>query len=214
MLPPKELPKELETPLSWLERAYVNSIFRHVVQRPLELWWLGRLARFPKNPHLLDLGCGNGRGLVTLARRLQPVGLAGVEPDARQLAAARRTLARAKIAAQLVASGAEKIALPAHSYDMITSFGCLHHVPVWRDAVREVGRLLRHGGLFYALEFYAPLLEQGWFKRLARHPADRFTHEELVQALQQHGMTVLAARRLGSWAGLIVARRTGGGDYD
>jgi ubiquinone/menaquinone biosynthesis C-methylase UbiE len=200
--------------LGRLERWYVNGWFRGAVQRPLELALLQRLYPFPRGAQLLDIGCGDGRALRALARRVQPLALVGVDVDPAQLAAARRTFAKTDFAVQLHEAGAQALPLPAQTYDVVTSFGCLHHVPEWRRAVAEVARVLRHGGVFYALEFYRPLLELPLLRMLLPHPPARFTHTDLLAALASEGLVVLNHTNLLGLAGLVVARRVAGGGYD
>jgi ubiquinone/menaquinone biosynthesis C-methylase UbiE len=204
--------------LSKLERWYVNGWVRGALQRPLELALLGRLYPFPRGAQVLDIGCGDGRGLVALAKRVAPLSLVGVDADPRQVAKARQTLAASGLTAQILEASAETLPLPAQTYDVVTSFGCLHHVPNWRGGVAEVARVLRHGGMFYGLEFYAPLLETGVigavFQRLFPHPAQRFTHAALLAELAAQGLVVLNHTNLLGLAGLVVARRVAGGGYD
>lgn len=200
--------------LGKLERWYVNGWFRGALQRPLELALLNRLYPFPRGAQLLDIGCGDGRGLYALAKRVQPLALVGVDVDPAQLARARQTFTKAPYAVQLHEAGAEALPLPAQTYDVVTSFGCLHHVPHWQQAVQEVARVLRHGGVFYALEFYRPLLAAPILRTLLPHPPGRFTHAELLAALATEGLVVLKHTNLLGLAGLVVARRVAGGGYD
>ena len=203
-----------QTNLGWLERWYVNGWLRGTLQRPLELMILNRMHTFPQGATVLDVGCGDGRGLVTLAKRYAPFSLAGVDADSAQLERARITLQRAGLVAHLQQASMETLPLPAQTYDMVTSFGVLHHVPDWRKGVSEIARVLRHGGIFYSLEFYAPLLSLPLFSRLFPHPADRFSHAELLAELEVKGLHVLQHKGLLGLAGLVVARRIAGEAYD
>jgi ubiquinone/menaquinone biosynthesis C-methylase UbiE len=201
--------------LGFLERFYLNSLFRHLVQRPLEFRMITKGAPFPHGAHVLEIGCGNGAGLAELARRVKPAALTGVDADPAQLRRARTLLARKNIPAQLIEADATAIPLPAHSYDVITDIGCIHHIENWQKALSEVARLLRHGGVFYSIEFYAPLLENKLFRTLFPHPADRFSHKQLLEELPRHGLTPLAERNFAGLAGFIVARLTANpAEYD
>jgi ubiquinone/menaquinone biosynthesis C-methylase UbiE len=200
--------------LGTIERFYVNGWLRGAVQRPLELWALNCLHPFPLHAQLLDVGCGDGRALVALAKRCKPLGLAGIDADPKQIAAASHNLKHAGLSAHLQTSSAETLPLPAQTYDVVTGFGVLHHVPAWALAVREIARVLRHGGVYYGLEFYRPLLAMPVFRQLFPHPTNRFTHAELIVSLQQQGLTVLRDINLLGLAGLVVARRVAGDSYD
>jgi len=184
------------------------------VQRPIELAWLNRLHPFAHHAHWLDLGCGDGRALIALARRTQPLGLAGIDADAKQVARAKRNLQKAGVSATAQVADATNLPLPAQTYDAVTGFGVLHHIEAWQLGVREIARVLRHGGVYYGLEFYAPLLENPLFQKLFPHPAKRFTHAQLIAALNEHGLHVLNQRNLLGLAGIVIARRVAGVAYD
>lgn len=188
--------------LGILERLCVNGIFRHVVQRPLEFYLFNRMAPFPKGAHMLDLGCGNGGTLAAL-RRYQPASLTGVDADPAHLARARAFLARRRISAQLVEADPQSVKLPAHTFDVVTSLGTLRHLPEWPEALAESARLLRHGGMLYIGEFYAPFLNSP------------LTHTKLLNELPKHGFTILSDKHLNDICGLTVARLTGSANsYD
>jgi ubiquinone/menaquinone biosynthesis C-methylase UbiE len=200
--------------LRTFERFYVNSWLRHRVQRPIELAIFNRLHPFPHHAHWLDVGCGNGRALRALAARVAPLGLTGVDADAAQIERARATLKRANISAVLQVADAANMPLPAQTYDAVTGFGVLHHLEHWPKGVVEIARVLRHGGVYYGLEFYAPLLENPLFQKLFPHPAHRFTHSQLCAELEKRGLRVMAEKPIFGLMGFIVARRVAGEVYD
>lgn len=195
--------------LSFAEKLLVNSPLRAFSLRVVEPFLLERHIPFPKRADVLDIGCGNGHGLVMLHRRCQPASLVGVDVDAAQLARARTRLNAANVPAQLVEADVTHIPLPAHDFDCITSFGCLHHVENWQAALLECSRLLRHGGLLYALEFYRPLLCNPLVGWLFRHPPERFTHATFTAEVQKQGFGVLYSFNLLGLAGITIARLTG-----
>ncbi|MBI1309090.1 MAG: methyltransferase domain-containing protein [Proteobacteria bacterium] len=199
--------------LSFAERMFVNSPIRGLSLRFVEPRIFDNLAPFPRGAHVLDLGCGNGTGLVALARNHAPASLTGIDEDPAQIALARTRLEKSGVTARLIEANAEKITLPAHTYDVITCTGCLHHVPKWKSALAEVARLLRHGGLLYMFEIYPPLT--AFISLFAAHPKNSFTHKSLVEELPRHGLTILGQRNLFNLAGFVVARRTGNSNlYD
>lgn len=199
--------------LGLLERWLVNSPLRRLSLHTLEPAVLRQLAPFTRGGHVLDIGCGNGQGLIMLARETAPATLAGVDLDEGQLARARANLDQAHVAATLLQADITKLPLPAQSLDLVTSFGALHHVFAWEDALAEVKRVLRPGGLFYALEFYRPLLT--FVAPLAPHPPRRFSHAEFIDALKGHGFQVMGDRNvLGLWGFVAIRKPVGEAQYD
>lgn len=194
--------------LGLLEDTYIASPLRTLHQQ-WDLTRFQRLVHIPPHSHVLDVGCGTGLGLQLLHTHARAATLTGVDASAQQIARSRARLTRQHIPAQLQVADATALPLAAASFDVITSFGCLHHLPQWQNALTDWARVLKHGGLLYLHEYYAPLLHNPLFNALLPHPPQRFTHAQLLNELPQHGFTVLAHQsHLGGLTGDIVARHT------
>lgn len=141
---------------------------------------------------VLDLGCGNGE----MSRRmLQEGGAAqviGLEMDDVQLA--KNLTAALPPGLGFQRGGAEAIGFDAESFDVVTMFKSLHHVPVAEmdRALAEIHRVLRPGGELYVSE---PVFA-GEFNEVMRI----FHDEEMVRA-----EALLALRRAVA-NGLFVER--------
>ena len=104
------------------------------------------LRRLPMTPtaHVLDVGCGTGELLRRLRARYPGAALAGLDPVAEMLAVARDKL-----------SGDEDLrvgyanALPWHtgSFDRVVSCNMFHYITHPVEALREMARVLRPGGV-------------------------------------------------------------------
>jgi ubiquinone/menaquinone biosynthesis C-methylase UbiE len=84
----------------------------------------------------------------------------------------------------------------------------VHHIPHWRDALREVRRVLKPGGRFYAEEVLAGFIRHPLTRRLLEHPLeDRFDRRGFLDALAQAGLEPLDDAEL--WGGFawFVAMR-------
>lgn len=108
---------------------------------------------------ILDVGCGDG-GLVRFLTK-EGARVVGLEPSAGQLARARN--AEAVGGEGYVRGVAEALPFPDAGFDAVVFSNSLHHVPVPQQAaaLAEAGRVLRSGGLVYALE---PLAEGPYFE--------------------------------------------------
>lgn len=108
---------------------------------------------------ILDVGCGDG-GLVRFLTR-EGARVVGLEPSAGQLARARA--AEPAGGERYVRGVAEALPFAAVGFDAVVFSNSLHHVPVPQQAaaLAEAGRVLRDGGLLYALE---PLAEGPYFE--------------------------------------------------
>jgi ubiquinone/menaquinone biosynthesis C-methylase UbiE len=88
-------------------------------------------------------------------------------------------------------NGWDATAIPVASgtYDAVFDFGIIHHISQWRQALREVTRVLKPGGRFYAEEVLARFINHPIMKRLLDHPrADRFDAVSFQAGLTEAGL--------------------------
>jgi len=102
--------------------------------------------------HILELGCGKAEKTRAIAQAGQVASILALEVDAIQHA---RNLEIADLPNVRFGHGAAE-AIPADnaSFDIVTMFKSLHHVPVDRmdDALGEIRRVLKPGGLAWISE--------------------------------------------------------------
>jgi ubiquinone/menaquinone biosynthesis C-methylase UbiE len=93
---------------------------------------------------VLDVGCGQGVDLIRYAR----VGahVVGLDLTPRHVELARAHLAALSLPGEVVEGDAERLPFPDESFDRVSSNGVLHHTPDLGAALREIRRVLRHGG--------------------------------------------------------------------
>lgn len=111
----------------------------------------GRIGR----GRALDLGCGNGRNAIYLARQGFSVDAADFSQAAIDWAAER--VADAGVAMSLRCRNVFALGLEADAYDLIVDSGCFHHLPPHRRAcyVRLVLSALKPGA-WLALACFRP----------------------------------------------------------
>ena len=93
---------------------------------------------------VLDIGCGPRGSLEWASMTLERVGL---DPLADQYAALRTE----PHAMTYVASGSEQIPFADGHFDVVSSFNSLDHVDDLDATIREIGRVVKTGGLFLLL---------------------------------------------------------------
>jgi ubiquinone/menaquinone biosynthesis C-methylase UbiE len=77
------------------------------------------------------------------------------------------------------------------SFDAVFDFGVIHHVVAWEDAISEVRRVLKPGGIFVFEEVTKQALDRWVYRALFEHPDEnRFTTQDFVAALERHGIVV------------------------
>ncbi len=118
-----------------------NPVVRHLVGRFLRR--VSDLAVAERPRSILEVGCGEGIVLATLATRLPGVRLDGLELDETALEGAR---ARCPGAA-LVRGDACALPFGADSFDLVVCLEVLEHLPEPARALRELRRVARAGCL-------------------------------------------------------------------
>ncbi len=117
---------------------------------------LTQLAHAPRPALVVDLGCGTG--LSTLLWADVAAQVVGVEPndDMRQAAEARAARERPAAAnVRFVGATAQQTGLPDGCADIVTASQAFH----WMEptaTLREIGRILRPGGIFAAYDYDWP----------------------------------------------------------
>jgi SAM-dependent methyltransferase len=105
---------------------------------------------------VLEVGCGVGAQMAVLLRRWPDTRITGVDRAESQIARARKVLS-AEIAigrAEVKISPGERLPFDDDSFDAACVFWVLEHVSAPVPILREIRRVLRSGGVFYATEVY------------------------------------------------------------
>jgi ubiquinone/menaquinone biosynthesis C-methylase UbiE len=182
--------------LNWAERLAVNNPLRVLQQR----WEISRLKRMmPSTPGLraLEIGCGRGVGAGLILKEFQPAYVHAMDVDIRMVHKAKDYLASQEARVSLLVGDATSLPVRKGSVDVVFGFGVLHHVADWRTALGEIARVLEPGGAYFMEELYPAVYRNFITKRILLHPAaDRFSSEDLKQALVQVGLPIKDAIEL------------------
>ncbi|MGD2070537.1 MAG: class I SAM-dependent methyltransferase [Gemmatimonadota bacterium] len=140
-------------------RAWMNPYkFPEIMPR------IERAAARLRGRHLLEVGCGMGFDSVELMKRGVRVTATDLTPNAVELA--RRHFEIAGV--QPVEVGTENVlelSYPDATFDGVWACGVLHHTGDVPMAVREIGRVLRPGGVAFLSHFYR---RPSWMHFLSR----------------------------------------------
>jgi ubiquinone/menaquinone biosynthesis C-methylase UbiE len=101
---------------------------------------------------VVDIGCGTGGMLLELGRTARCV--YGVDISAGMLAKAREHVERSS-STVLVRASAERLPFMEESADYVVSYTALHHVDELGEALREVARIIRPGGVVHIVDIVA-----------------------------------------------------------
>jgi ubiquinone/menaquinone biosynthesis C-methylase UbiE len=104
------------------------------------------------NAAVLELGCGKAQHTREIAENTSVASIVAMEVDEVQHAENQKIADLPKVTFEKC--GAESIASPDNSFDIVLMFKSLHHVPMalMAPALQEIKRVLKPGGLAYISE--------------------------------------------------------------
>jgi len=180
--------------------------FLNLLQTAVNPWRLSYFSRIlddlridPRGASALDVGCGGG----LLAEEIAAMGFAvtGVAPSRRSLEIARAHAVQSGLKIDYRLGHAHQLAFDDESFDIVFCCDVLEHILDWDAAIREISRVLRHGGVFcydtinrtFGSKLRNILIAQKWrWTRYAPahlHVWEMFiTPDELAASLNRHGL--------------------------
>ncbi|HEX6883990.1 MAG TPA: class I SAM-dependent methyltransferase [Planctomycetota bacterium] len=166
---------------------------------------------FARPGRVLDVGCAAGYFLSVM--RDEGWQVQGLEPSDAIRPQAEERLGREHVSGGLLG----QVELPAASFDLVTMWDVIEHIPDARGAVREVRRLLAPGGKFLietqdVRSLAARVLGKRWQHYKHAEHIYHFQRETLAALLGQAGFRVLENRPWlgGKYVSLgFVAERAG-----
>lgn len=134
------------------ERDYYESHSR--ARYELE-FYIRDFARFHEGhgKDVLEIGIGMGADHIEWAKS-QPRSLTGIDITSRAVEHTRKRLDIYGVKSEIHVGDAEKLPFNDGSFDLVYSWGVLHHTPNTSKAVDEVFRVLRAGGVTRIMIYY------------------------------------------------------------
>lgn len=142
---------------------------------------------------ILDAGCGSGYSSEIILQEFRPEELYAFDLLPEQV----ERLKQRGLSAHVFVGDITNIQLPAAKFDAVFTFGVFHHVLDWSAALKEVGRVLKPGGLLLGGE---PGKEMRGFE-----------WPQFVEGLTATGFRVLESDRiyLGYFVSFLCAKSNG-----
>ncbi len=154
----------------------------------------------PAGGRVLEIGCGTGRNLVTLARRYPQATAVGVDISEAMLETATRQITRRDLAGRISVRAGDASALEQlelGQFDRVVFSYTLSMMPVWQQALEQGFARLAPGGSVHVVDFgslaglpglLARVLH-AWLRRF--HVTPRANLDETFRALaRRHGLAV------------------------
>ena len=161
----------------------------------------------PASGNAIEIGAGSGRLLIRLGRE-RPYRLVALDYAPYAIRAVRENFRRASADGHAVFGDATALPLADASFDVVLSGGLLEHFRDPAPVVREMARVLRPGGLFYADVVPRKVSLYRWAER------GRMARDEHLQAgIFESDLTKNAWARLVAVSGLRDVRVVSAGVY-
>ncbi len=111
-------------------------------------------VKMEESQAFLEIGCGNGLVTKHLAEEYS-ASVTGIDIDPQQIELARNSVNGMENLRYLEANAAD-LPFKEGSFNVVFSFGVLHHIKDWLDALKEVKRVLKPGGYFVYADIIYP----------------------------------------------------------
>lgn len=178
--------------LNKIEFWTMNNRLRAFIQDKIEIKRLRKLSTLPKNKVILEIGCGNGVGTKLIKKHFAPKKIHAIDLDAKMITLAKQKNQNSSNTFQV--ADATLLPFKDNSFDAIVDFGVIHHIPNWKDALKEMKRVLKPNGELIiedlSIDTFSTIIGR-FLKLILKHPYDdMYTQKEFVDALKDIGFTI------------------------
>jgi len=134
---------------------------------------------------VLDVGTGTARIPIEICQRSDRLRITAIDMSANMLQLAQRNVIEVGLTGKirLEQTDAKRIAWPDSSFDAVISNSIIHHIPRPIEAMREMLRVLRPGGLLFVRDLLRPRDAELIASILAKHAGG--TNERQRQLFEQ-----------------------------
>lgn len=147
---------------------------------------------------VLEIGTGMGADLVRWARSGARV--TGVDLTARAVTLSRSRLASERLNGNVLRADAEKLPFSAETFDVVWSWGVLHHTPDADRSLVEAARVLRPGGRYTVMVYHRRswLAAAAWARWGLLRGRPRTTLRQAVAHIESPGTRAYTAAEVGA----------------
>lgn len=164
--------------MSYAEKLFVNSSLDFLSHK---FFGAGRFLRHVEpfvGSNFLEIGCGIGITTHFIRNKFPQAFIVATDYDELQIDTAKRRWGDNNVT--FSREDATDLSFAANSFDACFALLVFHHVQNFRDAIREIYRVLRNGGRLYVMEIFFP-------KWIRFGHVGIFTKQELVRELNVAG---------------------------
>jgi ubiquinone/menaquinone biosynthesis C-methylase UbiE len=186
------------------EFLLMNNSLRALIQEKYEIPILLGMSSRRAYSNVLEIGCGNGIGTRLVKKYYDTENIVAIDLDEKMVALAQKS--NTDPAINFLVMDASGLKFPDSFFDVVFDFGIIHHIPNWRECLRELRRVLKPDGELIleelALESFRGFPGSLW-KKILDHPyKDMFTFGEFEKYLDEIGFEI-TNRKVSNPLGLL-----------
>jgi ubiquinone/menaquinone biosynthesis C-methylase UbiE len=172
-----------------IEKWFMNKPQRaeRVINRAERLL---HFVNMKEKQNFLEVGCGNGAVSKYIAKKYL-LNVTGVDVDPEQIQLAQENIDDIPDVHFLEAD-ATNLPFQDSDFDIVLSFGVMHHISNWLDALREIKRVLKPKGYFIYFDLIYPELIAK-FGRSFKHSYGITTMYDLNSFIQKNDFSTIHA---------------------
>ena len=178
--------------LNKLEFLAMNNPIRAFIQDKYELKILRAMTSMKNAQMVMEIGCGNGHGSRLIKKYFSPKNIIGIDLDERMIKIASKRNSDTSISYMIM--DASQLDFPDEYFDAVFDFGIIHHIPNWKDALREIERVLKPNGELILEDLSIDSFTKGigkLWRILSDHPyPSMYTPEQFTDFLNKLGFTI------------------------
>ena len=179
------------------ELMFVNSSIREFLQKYYEFrifkTFLTKNNVDLHNAVIVDAGCGSGYGSELLMKEFHPRELFAFDIMPEQIERAHKR----GLPATFFVGDVTTIDLPSQKCDAAFVFAFLHHVPQWKKALQELGRILKFGGVLLIEELDKKTIDDAErYLNIYHARESRFEWPEFIASLEEAGFSIIEDRTI------------------
>jgi len=183
--------------LNNIEFLLINNPIRNLIQKHIEIKRLRRLSNLSSNKIVLEIGCGTGNGSKLIKKYFQAKRIYATDLDKRMIDIAKKNNSDDSISFEV--QDATKLKYKDNYFDAVFDSGVIHHIPNWKDCLKELQRVLKPKGQLIiedlSIETFSTTFGK-LMKKLLDHPYNSmYKEDEFVEYIKEIGFKILIHKR-------------------
>lgn len=178
--------------LNKAEFLLVNNPVRHIIQDKYEAKIFRSMSSITNIERALEIGCSTGYGTKIIKKHFNPKKIIAIDLDEQMIRIAQKRNTDATVSFK--AMDASRLDFPDNYFDAIFDFGIIHHIPNWRDCLKELKRVLKPNGEVIleeaSIESFTKDIGKLWRKILDHPYHQMFTPDEFTNFMAETGFRI------------------------